>query len=715
MNLLIRKAAICLVFMVVSCLCLTAQKINVYDRPVQVERSRDYDAKHYRIELKVDLDKKSFEGKNRITLSPLKSGFQICHLDQEEMEITGVLDKQDHSLRFEQTKQSLAVYFPIAYKAGEEVVFTVLYKGQNPVAGLLFDDESVHHPQMVSSNSWPDNAHHWFPCYDYPNDKVTQEVIVTVKDNLKALSNGRLVSRTLHPEDRTVTYHWSLEQPHATYLSMLAIGPFAVIKDSLGSLPINYWVYPKDSANATWIFANTPRIIDFYGKLFGYPYPWAKYDQVVGARESGGAEATTATILGEGVNHDKRAEQDFSWERIIAHEAAHQWWGDLITLRTWSEAWMNESFATYSDYLYTRAAKGEDEGAFDLTGKRNQYLNEARTRYIRPIVFNRYNNYADNFDSHTYPKGAAVLHMLRFVLGDEGFFRTMALFLQQHAFQPVDTHDYMVAVKEATGQNLDWFFGQFIYKPGHPKFQIADAWDESSHKLKLTIVQIQDTLLGIPIYKIPVIIGLTTSAGKKTEKIWLARKVESFEFALDEKPLMVRFDEGDYLLKEMIHEKNSADLVYQLEHDDMTGRLWAANELGKFANTESVVKVLKDRLTMEPFWAVRKAMLGTLGKSGWKVNIDFLKKMCEDEKSQVRVTALQILANTKDPDLNPFYRKQFEKESSYLVQAEVLRAIAKTGKHSELGFLRKAAKMPSHRDMIQSAAEKAMEEISKTR
>ena len=224
---------------------------------------------------------------------------------------------------------------------------------------------------------------------------------------------------------------------------MLAIGPFAVIEDSLGDLPVNYWVYPEDTEDARWIFAKTPRMIAFYADLFDYPYPWAKYDQVTTPHVGGGAEATSATILGDGVIHDRRAEQDFSWERVIAHEIAHQWWGDLITLREWSHTWLNESFGTYSDYLWTRHESGDDEGAWALLGKKNAYLREAHTRYVRPIVFNRYEKPHDNFDSHTYPKGACILHQLRFLLGDEPFFRALSTFLHEHAFEPVDTHDFM--------------------------------------------------------------------------------------------------------------------------------------------------------------------------------------------------------------------------------------------------------------------------------
>jgi aminopeptidase N len=690
-----------------------AQQTNIYDRPVQVERSREYDAKHYQIELEVDLDAKTFAGKNTITLSPLNSGFQTCRLDQEGLVITEVLEERNIPLRFEQTKQEVIIHFPAPYSAGQEVVFTVFYHGHNPSAGLLFDDESPHHPQMASTSSFPDHARGWFPCYDWPNDKVTQEVIVTVKEHLKALSNGRLVSRTEHPKTGTVTYHWSQEEPHATYLSMLAIAPFTVIHDSLGSLPINYWVYPKEAADAAWIFAVTPGIIDFFNKLYGYDFPWAKYDQVVGPRQGGGAEATSATILGEGVYHNRQAEQDFSWERIIAHEAAHQWWGDLITLRTWSETWLNESFGTYSDYLYTRSTKGEDEGALDLQRKRGQYLNEAKNRYMRPIVFNRYNRAGDNFDSHTYPKGAAVLHMLRFILGDDAFFRTLSAFLHKHAFEPVDTHDFMKVVKEVTGQNLDWFFEQFLYQPGHPVFEVSDTWDESTHTLRLNVVQTQDTTLGVPIYRIPVVIGLTTARQKKSEKIWLTKNTEEFAFVLEEKPLLVRFDEGNYLLMELAYKKPVDELLFQVAKDDMLGRLGAARELAAFKPDERVVPALVQCATNDAFWAVRQAAWETLDKLGWTPDRELLKGACKDETSQVRLTVVQLLGNTKDPALLSFHRDQFARDSSYLVQAEALKAIGKTGVQSELSFLQTAAQMPSHHNLVKSAAEAAIKEIEK--
>lgn len=693
---------------------LLAQKVNVYQRPLQYERSRDYDAKHYRIALTFDLDKKYFEGENQITLTPLKDDFKECRLDAEELVVAAVTNSENMPLQFTQTDKLIIVHLSKAYEYGETVTFTVKYHATDPKFGLFFDEESPANPIMVSTVSWPDRARHWFPSYDFPHDKVTNEMIITVKNKYKVLSNGKLVSVKEDKKNGTKTYHWSQELPHSTYLFMLAIGPFAVIEDSLGSLPITYWVYEKDVEDAKWIFKKTPHMIDYFSRLFGYEYPWAQYAQVTSPRMGGGAENTTATVLGQGVIHDKRAEQDFSWERIIAHEVAHQWWGDLITLRTWSQTWLNESFGTYSDYLYTRHDKGEDEGAYDLLQKKNRYLQEAHTRYIRPVVFDRYNRPEDNFDSHTYPKGAAVLHMLRFVMGDKPFFRTLKHFLHKHEFQAVDTHDFMTAIKDATGQNLDWFFEQFIFKPGHPFFKISYTWDEKSQKIKLKVVQTQDTSQGIPIYTIPVIIGITTPEKTISEKVWIKHKEQAFEFSVDKKPLLVRFDEGNYLLKEWTFEKKLEELLYQLKNDDVIGRSWAASELAEFQDDPMAMRGLKDRAQNDEFWAVRRSAIETLETLKKKEHLSLFKEKCEDKNSKVRVAALGILGNYEEPELVSLFKKQFKEDDSYLAQAEALRAIGKCGDRSHLSFLKEAAKMESPRNVIKRAADWAIKEINKT-
>jgi aminopeptidase N len=326
-------------------------------------------------------------------------------------------------------------------------------------------------------------------------------------------------------------------------------------------------------------------------------------------------------------------------------------------------------------------------------------------------VFDRYDRPQQNFDSHTYPKGAAVLHILRFILGDEPFFQTLKHFLHKHNFRVVDTHDFMVSVKEATGQNMDWFFEQYIFKPGHPVFDVSYKWDEPSRKVKLKVRQVQDTSKGVPVYKTPVMIGIHTQNGRFSEKIWIEEQEQDFVFAVKEKPLMVRFDEGNYLLKEWTFKKNLDELLYQLSCDDVIGRGWAASELIEHQRDSRALAGLIKSARNDGFWAVRQNAVIALGKIKREEDIHFFKDKCEDENSKVRSAAIQNLGDYGNAELVPFFRERFEKDDSYLVQAEALKSIGKSGDRSQLPFLEKAGKLRSPRNVIKIAAEMAIKTI----
>jgi len=664
------------------------------------------------VSLTFDLDAQLFEGENRITITPYSDGVSQVELDAEDLTVTAVFDEQGRDLVFDTSDSSVFVELSTAVSYGDTVDFTVRYSGEGSRDGFFFDQATEEHPQMVSTDSWPDEARNWIPLYDYPNDKVTHELIVTAPAGNRILSNGRLVGVTEDEEAGTTTWHWSQEEKHSTYLMMLAIGPYAVIEDSLGSLPINYWVYPDAVEDARWIFEKTPRMVAYYGDLFGFPYPWAKYDQVTTPHVGGGAEATSATILGHGMIHDRRAEQDFSWESIIAHEIAHQWWGDLITLREWSHTWLNESFGTYSDYLWTRHEDGDDEGAWELLGKKNSYLREAHDRYIRPIVFNRYERPHDNFDSHTYPKGAVILHQLRYLLGDDPFFRTLSTFLNEFAFEPVDTYDFMKTVKEVTGRNMDWFFEQFIFRPGHPVFEVRSEWDAVAGEIHLEVDQVQDREHGVPVYRFPVQIGIVAEAGKRVETVWLEGEHDRFVLKSTEEPLLVRFDEGNWMLKEWTYEMSVDELLYQARNDDVIGREWAVRQLADHGTDARVGETLAAIAGDDSFWAVRVAAVEVLAANKGRESVIVLRDAALDPHSQVRQAAVRSLGNLADRSLIEFFRARFDSDDSYRVQSEALRALGRSGDRGQLEFLRAAATMDSPRDVIRSAAEWAIEQLT---
>lgn len=700
---------------------INAQQIDVYSRPVRSERMRQYDVLHYKIRLRFEERTRSFEGETEITLKPLADGFTTCVLDAETFQVSSVKTVSG-VLGFEQTPGKLTVHLGRPYRTTETVAFTVSYRASNVMVdserygmpksyrlGLDFKSKSADHPQLINTLSFPEGARHWFPCYDHPSDKATSEVIATVDTGYEVISNGTLVRVTEDQKRREKTFYWRQDQPHSTYLFALIAGPYVKLTDSLGPLPIGYWVYEKDAKDARRSFLKTPEIIDYFTRELGYPYPWPKYDQITIPELGGGAESTNATVVGDRTIHDEKAEKDFPSHWLVAHEAAHQWWGDLLTMKDWSHAWLNESFATYSEYLYSKYSLGEDEGALNLLAKKNQYLAEAREKYKRPIVFERWQTPNENFDRHSYQKGAVVLAMLRSVMGDQPFRRAIASYLKKFAYQSVDTRDFTTAVRESSGQNLDWFFAQWIYQAGHPVLDISYTWD--GQKVQLRVVQKQMVPGRIPVFQMPVTIGVTTNTGKRTHAVWLRKEVEVLELECTQKPLLVRFDEGNVLLKEWQFTKTTEELLYQLSHDDVIGRMDAAFELARVSNEAGVAEALRRAAVADAFWAVRRDAVQALASNVRAADTSFLKERAADRASAVRVAAFRALGDRKDATLTPFLRDRFAAEDSYLAQAEALRAIGKCGGRSEAPFLRKAANMKSPNNVLASAATAALNAI----
>jgi aminopeptidase N len=331
---------------------------------------------------------------------------------------------------------------------------------------------------------------------------------------------------------------------------------------------------------------------------------------------------------------------------------------------------------------------------------------------MRPIVFGQYERPQDNFDSHTYPKGACILHQLRFILGDESFFRILSAFLHKHAFEPVDTHDFMKTVREVGGQNMDWFFEQYIFSPGHPVFEISSSWDADVGQIRLHVAQVQDRDHGVPIYRTPVQIGIVTPSGKRVETVWLENERDAFVLESREEPLLVRFDEGNWLLKEWTYDKSIDELLYQARHDDVIGRAWAVRELGRSGSDARVGEELAMIAGEDSFWAVRLAALETIAAADGRAATELFQTAATDANSQVRRAAIRILGGMDDQALVPFFRSRFEDDDSYQVQAEALMAIGRSGDQSQLGFLQAATKMASYRDVIRRAAERAIEELT---
>jgi aminopeptidase N len=267
----------------------------------------------------------------------------------------------------------------------------------------------------------------------------------------------------------------------------------------------------------------------------------------------------------------------------------------------------------------------------------------------------------------------------------------------------------MRTIKDATGQNMDWFFDQWVYRPGHPVFDVSWTWDEPARRANVRIVQTQDTSKGVPIYRTPVVIGLALGDRDISEKVWISKKEETFSLPADSRPQFLRFDEGNWLLKEAVIARSLDELLYQLKGDDALGRMSAAGELVARLDAPGVAAALSERAKADPFWAVRKAALGSLAKDKSPAAFASLfKDRCLDTSSKARAAALRALGDLKDRRHVAFLEDRFVKDDSYVAQSEALAGIGKCGDASAASFLKKAAETPSPRNMLRRSAEAAL-------
>ncbi|MEZ5039754.1 MAG: M1 family metallopeptidase [Saprospiraceae bacterium] len=707
------KPVYLLCFLMGSIQPVFSQAINIYERPVQSAPSHNFDVLHYRIELTFEGENRAFEGETTITLRALSDNFKSIELHAETYQVRAVTSAQQKALAFEHDKGQLNIQLSEALGYNDTLSILIKYgssrfevnpedygMGHNYPLGIGFFEATEEHPFVFNAYSFPTGARHWFPGYDHPIDRATHETIITTLGNHKVLANGILQSVRSN-DNGTVTYHWSQKQAHPTYLYNFVSGPYEVLEDEYKGKPVNYWVYPQDTGRALRSFHRTPEILAFFEDYYGVNYPWDKYDQICVPGIGGGAEATTATLIGASTLHDEKAEKDFPSHWLVAHEAAHHWWGDFVSYRDWTQTWLSESFATFSEYLYSNHLYGAEEGALNLYDKRTAYLTEAKDNYQRPIAFNQWAYPNQNFDRHTYQKGALVLHMLRDYLGEDNFRRVLKHFLSTHAYQPVDTHDFMKSIWEVTGLNLDWFFDQWILGAGHPVLDIAYEW--KNKELILAVKQTQDTSQKVSIFKMPAKVAITTAKGTTFHTIWLTEASQAFPFPCDDQPLMVRFDPDQVLLKEWTFKKTKEALLFQAKKDTVMGRLWAVQQLSAHLDDPKVLDFLKKCVQEDPFWAVRREALQTLAKAEQAIS-PILENALQDRHSRVRAAALNALGDLRQDQWHATFKKVYETDSSYVVQAEAVRALGKLKKAQDKPFFDQVSQEKSPRDILKQAA-----------
>ncbi len=457
----------------------------VGDRPARLD--------HVRLDWDLDLPGRRLSGTATLTLSTRRDALSVLTFDAVELDVSAVA-VDGRPAAFDNDGERLRVTCPQPLSDGAKVDVDIKYSCQ-PRRGLYFIGPDDDHPDRATqcwTQGQDDDSRHYWPCIDHPIEKFTTEVICTAPAGNFVLSNGVLRQRTELPGAR-VRWHYALEFPQPAYLVTLVAGPFSEIAARAPNTGVDVYYYapPGREADAQRSLGRTPDMIDFFSEKIGLPYAYPRYSQITVAEFIfGGMENTTATTLTDLVLLDERAALDHDVDGLVSHELAHQWWGDLLTCREWSEAWLNEGFATYFEYIWREHAKGRDEADLELLVDTDGYLTEAG-RYQRPVVCRQYDEPIHLFDAHLYEKGGRVLHMLRHELGDAAFWRAIGHYARKHAHGSVETRDLARAIEDTTGRNVDELFDRWIARPGHPELGGRWEWDEDRKVGTLRLAQKQ--------------------------------------------------------------------------------------------------------------------------------------------------------------------------------------------------------------------------------
>jgi aminopeptidase N len=642
---------------------------------------------HIFLDLTLDIPNRSFKGTCNITLTPVRQGITELTLDAVDLDIESILVKNE-SQPFDYDGEKITINLTKP-TTDEDLVISIAYSKQNPQRGLYFITPNEHYPNkptQVWTQGEDEDSRYWFPCFDYPGQLATSEIKVKVPSDYVAISNGELIS-TKTKKDCT-TFHWLQRHIHPSYLITLAVGKFAEIKEQWNDIPVTYYVEKGREEDAIRSMGKTPRMIEFFSKKFGYSYPYPKYAQVcVDDFIFGGMENTSTTLLTDRCLLDERASLDNQMtESLVAHELAHQWFGNLVVIKHWSHAWIKEGMASYCEVLWTENEYGKDSAAYYLLNEARAYIHEDSSRYRRPMVTNVYREAIELYDRHLYEKGACVYHMIRGILGEELFNKAIQTFVNDNAHKTVETVDLLRAIDKATGYNLGSIFDQYVFRGGHPNFKVSYSWDSQNNLASVTVKQTQakeDKGKIQDLFELKIPLGFGYAKKKSKDKVKLItfnlqiKEIEqTFYFPLEKKPDFISFDVGNYYLKTVKLEYPVAELKAQLQYDpDPVSRIYAAEALAKKGNLEAV-KALKYALQNDEFWAVKLEVAKFLGKIKLDQALDALTEGLKDENARVRRSVVNALSQIKTIQSYEIIKNiAVNGDNSYYVESDAIKSL----------------------------------------
>jgi aminopeptidase N len=672
------------------------------------ERDRPFAIEHLALDVALDVRARGIRATAVLDVRRVDAAVEELALDAVGFDVSGVT-VDGRGVRWQYDGRSLLV--PIALDLTAARV-TVTYAA-TPRRGLYFLEPDEHYPErphQVWSQCQEEDARHWIPCHDSPHAKMTTEMVARVPKGWHALSNGVRVEADPSGDGDTTIFHYRMDEPHSSYLLTLVAGEFAEITDSVTvggrAVPLSYLVPKGREDDARRAFARTPQMIAHFSEITGVPYPWGSYTQIVVADFIfGGMENTTASTMYEHILLDARAALDISSDDLVAHELAHQWFGDFVTCRAWYEGWLNEGFATFFEHVWTEKHLGRDEYEYGLKHDLDAYVAEAHGRYRRAIVCQDYDSALDLFDRHLYQKGGLVLQALRTELGDAGFWRGIGAYLTKNARGVVETRDLQRALEDVSGRGLGRFFEQWVHKPGHPELEVDIAWDKGI--LTVATKQTHPTTDGVPgAFELPLEIDLAGAKGvTERRRVRVTERQQTFALPVASRPAFVVVDPAMRVVGEVRVKVPGDMLRAQLEGAPTArGRWLAAQALARIDDPptlHALARVLSDE---SQFWGVRAECAAALARLRGRAAFDVLKGVKTVAHPKVRRAVVEALGHFRSTEAMDLIKPHALRDESYLVEAEAAKALGKTRQPAALDALVDLLERPSWFEVVRAGA-----------
>ena len=510
---------------------------------------------HYNVALVLD-DRLSTitSAKAEITIQTLKDNLTLIDLDFGELSVDSVTVNTQQA-RFEHANGRLNVTIPTPKPRDARMMVTVTYHGA-PKDGLILSSDKSGNRSAVGDN-WPDRVHHWIPSLDHPSAKATVRFTVTAPERNLVVANGAF-DKVETTASGTRTWSYSERSPIPPYCMIIAVGQFALIKpDGPTVTPLSYYVPQADRDFALRGFAPANPSLKLFSETIA-PYPYEKLALIVGATRFGGMENSSAIVFGSNL-FDPRSNSDpvssvFNLRpglvSLIAHEVAHQWFGDSVTESTWADIWLSEGFATYFAGLFIQRYEGEQAFRRYMDSQAEVYLNYAK-RKRTPLFDTETESLMGLLNGNSYQKGSWVLHMLRGRLGDDAFFKGLRAYYRAHEHATASTEDLRAALEKASNSNLKEFFARWVYAAGHPHYEVLWRWQRGKNRRGVLTINLKQIQPDAPFLD-PLQVEIVTAKGTQRTTIKPEGRETTISLPTTSQPTRVTIDPDEFVLKELV-------------------------------------------------------------------------------------------------------------------------------------------------------------------